>query len=613
MSSASAWFCSASPVLLAVDPAGANEILGLSVDGWITAFVLLGIVVGLVFELASPDFIVLSGLAVLLIGGIVEPHVAFSGFAKPAVLTIASLLVVAAAVRRCGVLTYLERLMQARSSRMAPALVRVMLPSSIFSAFLNNTPIVAALTPMVREWARKAGIPASKLLMPLSFATILGGMGTLVGTSTNLVVSDLLAQRESPPLAMFELLWIGAPAALVGCLYFAFVGHRLLPAGDGDGSASAERAYQFDLRLPAASPFVGQTIERAGLRHLRDAFLAHIVRHGEVFGPVGPNITLEAGDTLGFVGNPRVMDDLLAQGHLTRVVDPPAGGATPELPLFEAVLSPESSLVGTTLKDADFRERFQAAVVGIHRRGRRVESSIGLSVLEPGDLLLIEARPNFEKRWIHSGEFYLVAPIERERGHDPRRATVVTLVLLAMVSAVALGLLPMVSASLAAAVIVVLIGALSPSEARRAIDVSVLIVIAAAIGVGEAIRASGLDQVLAQGLFVAAKGLGPFGIVVAVYVATNLLTEFLTNSVAAVILFPIGMAAATAGGVEPKAMAIAIATAASASFATPIGYQTNLMVMSPGGYRVRDYLRAGLPLNLLIMVVALAIIWWRWL
>jgi len=582
---------------------------------WVTAGVMLLTLVALIREFAPPAQVLLAAMVILMVIGVVDPATALSGFSNSAMLTVGALFVVAGAVRKTGALSFLGRLMMPRSATMVPALARIMLPSSFLSSFLNNTPIVAFLTPMVQGWARQSSILPSKLLMPLSFATILGGTATLIGTSTNLLVSNLLAEESGRGLAMFELAWVGVPAAAVGFLYFATVGHRLLPEVDDqteEARPRGSRSYQFDLRVPDDSELVGRTIEQAGLRHLEDAFLAHLRRDREVLGPVRPSQRLDAGDILTFFGQSSRMDRLLQEGKLARVIelndDKDDNGEVPHLPLYEAVVSPESTLVGRSLKDSEFRQRFQGVVLGIHRRGQRVMGSIGRSPIEPGDLLLIEAGESFEDRWSASGEFYLVAPLERPTPREPLKARRVLAVLAAMIVCVTAGWLPMVSAAFGAAMLVVLLGALSPGDARRSLDLSVLVVIACALGLGSAIQQTGLAGFFAEALMRITHGLDLFWVLLVLYVCTNILTEVLTNSVAAVLVFPVGMAVAANLGLDPRVIAVVIAIAASASFATPIGYQTNLMVMAPGGYRYVDYVRVGLPLNVIMLVLTLTVV-----
>ncbi len=586
---------------------------------WVTAAVMLLTLAALMREILPPAQVLLGAIVVLMVAGVVEPEAALAGFANPAMLTIAALFVVAAAVRKTGALSFLGRLMRPRTSNMVTALSRLMLPASFLSSFLNNTPIVAFLTPMVQNWARQSSIPASKLLLPLSYATILGGMCTLIGTSTNLVVSSLLEDRTGIGFSMFEMAWIGIPATLVGFVYFATIGNRLLPSvrDQTEEAQPRTRAYQFDLRVPDDSPLHGQTIEEAGLRHLKDAFVAHIRQGNRLVGAVGPTQRLETGDVLTFFGQSSRVDRLLHDGTLARPIELNGGGSengdSPQLPLFEAVVSADSVLVGKSLKESNFRERFQAVVLGIHRDGHRLEGSIGGNPIQAGDLLLIEAGPAFAERWSTSGEFYLVAPVTRPTLPEPHKARRVLLILAVMVGSVTAGFLPMVTAAFGAAMAVVLVGAIAPADARRSVDVQILVVIAAAFGLGEAIQVTGLAAFFADAILGAATGLGVMWVLALLYVCTNLLTEVLTNTVAAVLIFPIALVLAESLAVDPRAVAVVVAVAASCSFVTPIGYQTNLMVMGPGGYRYVDYIRVGLPLTVLMMILTLAIVPRVWL
>jgi len=428
---------------------------------------------------------------------------------------------------------------------------------------------------------------------------------------------------------MFELAWIGVPAAICGFVYFLVIGQRLLPKRADHARAATEnlRSYQFELRIPEGSSLDRRTVEAAGLRQLEGAFLAHIIRDGQLFGPVAPNLVLQAGDLLAFSGSADALDGLLRDHELARVVDPVgeendgsrlngAEADSPHLPLFEAVVSANSVLHGRSLKEVDFRERFQAVVIGIHRSGRRLAGPLGRIPLETGDLLLLEAPAGFARDWVGSGEFYLVAPIERSEPVDSRRGPWIFGLFFVTVLCAAMGWLPLSVVAFGAAVAAVFLGRLSPREARRSLDLSVLFVIAGAFGISAAMSETKLDEFLAAQLNYLNEAVaplaGPIGTLAVLYIVTNLLTEILTNNVAAVMVFPIGLEVATRMNLEPRACAIVIAVAASASFATPIGYQTNLMVMGPGGYRFRDYLRVGLPLNVLVMLLTLCIVRALW-
>jgi di/tricarboxylate transporter len=552
-----------------------------------TVLVLAGCVVALARDVARPDLVLVGALAAVLVAGIVTPEQAFSGFSNSAIFAIAALFVVAEGLQRTGALSHLDSLLFSRSERPAAYLSRIMIPTSFLSAFLNNTPIVAMLVPRIQEWAERSGVSPSKVLMPLSFAAIVGGMVTLIGTSTNIVVSGLMEEAGIGPMGMFDLTWIGLPAALGVLLYFVLGGHRLLPEGlpAAEPVDSGLKECLFELRVPATSDLVGRTVGEAGLRSLGDAFLAHM--------RIGPNITtatpeqvIEEGVVLSFVGELGAIDRLIKAHALEKKVAS-LSSEDGTLPIFEAVVADGSSLVGRTLKQIGFRERFGGVVLAIQRRNERLEGPLGRLRIRAGDLLLIEASGGFDRRWNASrDEFYLVARRRAGRSSpNTRHAPMALVLLLAMVGLVAAGLTPIATAAFAAGIVMIVSGCVSFQQARQSIDVSVLVVIGAALGLGKAVDETGLAAFFAEGLLGLGEVLGPVALLVALYVSTNVLTELITHKAAAVLMFPVALGLAEATGYPPRAMAMIVAIAAAASFATPIGYQTNLMVLSAGGYK----------------------------
>ena len=588
-------------------------------------------------DAGRPDLVLLSGLAALLVTGVVPPPEAFAGFSNSAVLTVGALYVVAGGVQKTNALSKLDRALFPDTTRLGPVLARFMVPTSVLSGLLNNTPIVAMLTPRLQEWADAQGIPASKLMIPLSYAAITGGMMTLIGTSTNLIVAGLMEAEGYKPLSLFDVTWVGVPAALVVIAYFVLGGHRLLPDRGASAPAAERRLGQnmFEVTVTAPSPIVGQTVAEAGLRDLGDAYLTH-VRRGEEVLQGRPDRTLEQGDVLAFNGSLAARERLLGRQGLTRTLPHPDGahGAPARyetLPLYEAVIAESSNLVGTTLGEANFREQYQGVVLGIQRQDEPVTSPVGTTELQAGDLLIVEAPGGFEERWSSGSreEFYLVAPrdgrarqggapedeeeTDEEETDRAGRAPIALGLTGAMVLAAATGLVPIVTAAFIAALLMILAGCIRVAEAQRALNVQVLVVIAAALGVGTAIETTGLAAAAAQGVLSVAEPLGPVAVLVALYLLTNLLTEIITNNAAAVLMLPIAMAAASSLGAPPIAFGVLVAVAASASFLTPIGYQTNLMVMAPGGYRFSDYARVGWPVTLLVMGTSVGIISLVWL
>jgi len=604
----------------------------LGLNAWITVAVVVGLVGALMADWGRPDLVLLSGLSVLLVSGVVSPSEAFAGFSNSAVLTVGALYVVAGGVQHTDALSRLDRVLFPETTRLGPLLARFMVPTSVLSGLLNNTPIVAMLTPRLQEWADENDVPASKLMIPLSYAAITGGMMTLVGTSTNLIVAGLMEAEGYEPLHLFDVTWIGVPAALVVIAYFVLGGHRLLP-DRGTSAPAVERELgqnMFEVKVAAESPLVGQTVVEAGLRDLGDAYLTHVRRSDQVL-QARPELVLEQGDVLAFNGNLAARERLLERPGLQRPLphpdnhhDDPARYET--LPLYEAVIAESSDLVGTTLGEANFREQYQGVVLGIQRQDEPVTSPVGTTELQAGDLLIVEAPDDFEERWSSGSreEFYLVAPRdgqarraapedEEDDADRSARAPLALALTGGMVLAAATGLVPIVTAAFIAALVMILTGCITSPEAQRALNVQVLVVIAAALGIGKAIETTGLARAAAQSVLSATEGFGPVAVLAALYLLTNLLTEIITNNAAAVLMLPIAMAAASSLGAPPIAFGLIVAVAASASFLTPIGYQTNLMVMSPGGYRFSDYARVGWPVTLLVMTTSVTVISLLWL
>ena len=581
-------------------------------QAWYTLAVLLVMVGALVRNMARPDLIMMGVLGLLLLGGVLGPEAAFAGFSNPAVITIGSLFVVAAGVERTGALSVLDRFMRPRSGHVGLAVARMMVPTALFSGILNNTPIVAMLIPRVQSWARQTGIPASKLLIPLSTAAIVGGWLTLIGTSTNVVVHGLLLAEGLPGLRFFDLAWVGVPVVVLVSLYYAVVGHRLLPKGEGARLGAQARAYRFDLAVAPGAPFAGQSVEAAGLRTLGDAYLAHL-RRADAVVDVTPETALFPGDVLAFVGDVQTHDELLARPGLVRTAPEVHGRDRPDLPLVEAVLAAGSRLEGRSLQEVGFRERYGGVVLAIQRRDEPVRGGLGRIPLRAGDLLLVEGQFGTEGRLAqHPADFALVTPVDALR-LTTSRAPVALALLVGLVVCITTGVLPLSTAAFCAALGAVLTGCLRGGSVHRTLDGTVLLVIAASLGVGQAVQASGLAELTARAVEASAGVGGPVVLIMTLYVLTNVLTEAISNSAAAALMVPVATATAADLGLDPTALALVVAVAAGASFLTPIGYQTNLMVMAAGGYKYTDYTRTGLPVSLLVMAITVAVCALVWL
>ena len=568
----------------------------MGLDASLTIVVLLLTLVALARDLLPPPATMLGAVVLLLVFGVVTPGEAFSGFSNPAPITVAALYVLARAVEKTGALQPLVSAMLGKGGRPRGALLRLVLPTAAASAFLNNTPIVAMLVPQVSAWAERRGQSPSCYLMPLSFAAILGGVLTAIGTSTNLVISGLLEASGEAPLGMFEISKIGVPVAFVGIAALVLFAPLLIPERRPAHREIEEdfREFAVNMLVDADGPMDGRSVEDAGLRHLQGVFLVEIERGGDLIAPVTPTTVLHGGDRLIFVGKADLIVDLQAMRGLalgerahTRGLD------TARHTFFEAVVGEVSPLVGRTLKEISFRGRYQAAVVAIHRAGHRLKGKLGEVELRVGDTLMILADPGFRARYRDRNDFLLVSMLGGAPPVTTGRAWVVFAVAMGIVGGAGLGLLPILHLSLLGALALMAAGVLTPWEARRSVDMNVIVVIAAAFGLGAAMANSGLAAMLAGALVDSLGGFGSAGVLLGLVVATIVLLSVVTNNAAAVLMFPIATSAAATLGLEARPFAIAIAVAASASFLTPIAYQTNLMVYGPGGYRFSDYVRLG--------------------
>jgi di/tricarboxylate transporter len=582
-------------------------------EAWLTLAVVATIFFALIRDWGPPDALFLGGTIVLAGAGIISTQEAFAGFSNAGMLTVAFLFIVAAALRETGILDWLGQrvLGGAKSERgLLSRLAVIVLP---LSAFLNNTPIVAMFVPIVIGWSRRQRVAPSRLLIPLSYLTILGGTCTLIGTSTNLVVNGLVIDAGLPAMHLFEISAVGLPYALIGITYLLLVGPRLLPDRQEmlEQLGAARRDFLVEMLVANGCRLAGRSIEEAGLRHLPGLFLIEIDRNGQIIGPVGPEERLQHGDRLIFTG---VVSSIVELEKIPGLV--PAGDPSYEVApseqrrrrLCEAVISPASPLIGKTIREADFRATYGAAVVAVHRGGARLERKIGDIRLRPGDTLLLQTRPNFLKTYRNDRTFYLISDVPEWRPLRRDRFWIALVLFALLLTLMTTGWVPTVIAAGAVAFLLIAIGCISASEARRTVEWQVLVTIAAAFGIGTALEKSGAASAIVESTFGTFKELGPLFALAAIYLIVSILTEMITNNAAAVLLFPFCLETAEMYDASPRPFIMALVLAASASFMTPIGYQTNMMVYGPGGYRFGDFIRIGGPLNLLLGIVAMVII-----
>ncbi len=595
---------------------------------YLTIAVLIGILVLLILDLADSDVVFGAALIVLLFGGVITPAEALSGFSNKGMATVGLLFIVSQAVENTGVFqriadTFLSnrRGLNGKRRVLPFLMVKMMIPVSLLSAFLNNTPIVAIFTPVVKKWSTSQNLSASKFLIPLSYAAIFGGVCTLIGTSTNLVVHGLMIANGLQGFGFFELAKVGIPVAIVGYMFLVLGGQRLLPDRHDTFTKVGEspKEYFIEMTVPESSPLKGKTIEQARLRNLQGVYLTDIERGDLHLGPVTPDRRLEVGDRLFFAGRTDSVADVLGIAGLQPVdeatFEQDAGRIRRNL--VEVVVSARLPGLGKTIKDANFRSVYDAAVVALSRNGERVKERLGDVVLRPGDTLVLLTRPGFLERFRHSRDFYLIGSLDHITPEAKTRGlfalgTVVVMILLAALGdklhPIAGTSIDMFYAAAGAAMILVLGRTIGASQARDSIRWDVLLTIGAAFGVSKALVNSGAAHLVADKMVGLMLPFGALGAIAAVYLVTSIFTEIITNNAAAALMFPVAMAAAIRVGAPPLPFFVAVAMGASASFATPIGYQTNLIVQGAGGYRFRDFLKVGLPMNFFALLTGITAI-----
>lgn len=597
---------------------------GLGWKAWLSVTIMLVTLGILLTNAFSTAFSMLIGLTLMLVFDVVSPSRAAEGFANTGVLSVAVLFIVAEGIQRTSLLLPLFRVLLGKPKSVWMAQLRIMVPVAITSAFLNNTPVVAMLIPIVQSWSRRANIPVSKLLMPLSNAAVLGGTLTLLGTSTNLVVNGLAVKSKilgvdekgaGIGLALFGITPIGVVVLVCGLLYMLIFSHWLLPDCGQTGVGAMirnPREYTVALLVQARSAIVGETVQEAGLRNLSGLYLVEVTRaDGTVIPAVAPDTRMVAGDTLLFAG---VVETVRELYHIPGLI--PATGQSEKMKierhrrrLVELVVGATSALVGRTAKESRFRSRFSAAIIAVHRQGVHVKEKIADIRLRAGDALLVEAGAEFAQRFGKDANFALVSEVSHSQPprEDVAHMAMSGMIAVCMIAAAASGAVPLVTAASGAALGMIASGCLSVRRAGEAVDIAVVVTIAASFGIANGLEDSGAAERMADALVVGFEGVGDGGLLVGIYVGTAALSSVITNNAAVTLVFPVVRSmVAKNEGLSAEAALYTLMIGASSCFSTPIGYQTNLMVHGPGGYRFGDWVRFGAPMQAALGLAAVA-------
>lgn len=572
--------------------------------------VVVFLVVSLYKEFFNPSLTFFIAVVALLVTGIITPAELLKGLSNQQIIIIFVLVLVTAGIR----LVYGSELFSRWfNHKLKPKafLLRLVATASAISPFINNTPLVALMIPYVRDWAEKTGNPSSKFMMPLSFATIMAGMITVIGTSTNLVLNGLIQEYHLPLLGFDDFFFLGVLVTVLGGAYLYFIGYKLLPSNPNrmDHLRENVQEYIIETEVFGKSKLIGKTIKEAGLRNLKDVFLVEIIRHEKVISPVSPEDVLEEGDMLFFAGNTQSIYKIIEEDNGLRIPKQDNLEREGQFNFVEAVIPANSNLIGLRIKESDFRKKFNASIIAIHRNGKKVSGKVGEMHLAGGDFLLLLAGEGNENRngGAEKDLFYISSPkkITKTKSSRFKWVGVASLVLLVLGIA---EVLPLFQVCIGILTGLILLGILSFTEIRRELDLSLLMILVCSLAIGVALEKSGTAELIAQGLIATGKTMGSVGVLASLFIVTIFLTALISNTAAVSIVFPIAMSIAAQLQLSSTPFFVAIAFAASGDFMTPIGYQTNLMVYGPGGYTFKDFIRVGSPLTFLYVVICIAFI-----
>ncbi len=572
--------------------------------------VIILLVISLYKEWVNPALSFFGAVIILLLSGVLSPDEALKGLANQQVAIIFLLMLITAGVRSIFGGEFFLKLF---SDTLSPKrfMLRMMVSVSTLSAFLNNTPIVAFMIPYVKDWADRNNHPSSKFLIPLSFATITGGMVTVIGTSTNLILLGLINEYDQQSLQYSDFIYLGIIVTLFTWAYFYFFGFNLLPSNSAriDNVKSHIKEYIVETVVFNDSPLVGKSVADAGLRNLKDLFLVEIIRGDRVISPVAPNEILKANDYLFFSGNTQSIFNLINEDNGLKIPKEDRMESRGQFNFTEAVIPANSDLIGMRIKDSDFRKRYNASIVALHRNGKRVSGKVGEMTLSGGDFLLLLAGDN-PRSTIQERNLFLISKSLKVFKKRPWWVNTIGLLSFAALGLGITGMVPLFTACLLILLTLVVSKVLNLTEIRRQLDLNLLLVLVCSLAMGVALVKSGAADSIANFILTYIQGFGIIPIIAALFMVTTLLTALITNAAAVSIMFPIAMSLSHFTGVPSTPFFIAIAFAASGDFITPIGYQTNLMVYGPGGYSFKDFFKVGLPLTLLYMITCIAFIAW---
>lgn len=587
----------------------------LNYDSIVVLIVIAFIIISLYSDLIGPAFTFIIGVLVLGIMGVLTPNEILSGFANEQIMVIVLLLLIGQMIRNTGVLEGFLNWVFRSSTTYKSFLARVYISISIVSSMLNNTPLVAVVMPYINTWCKRNKVNPSKLLIPLSYAAIIGGSATLIGTSTNLILNGLIqAQTVIPdfrPLHLFDFAYVGVPMIVVGFFYVYFFSDKLLPNRQDvyKDFVQNTRSYLVQTRIRSNSALAGMTVQDASLRNLKGLFLAEIIRGADQIRPVSPYEILRPDDILVFAGETNTITELVNSNTGLELAEIGMFSRKSYIEAIEIVISYNSSMVGQTVKESMFRSKYDAAIIALHRNGERLSGKIGSVKLKPGDVLLIITGSDFNNLSNNTQDFYLISRVKDFRKPKTYEPYLIIGGLVLSILLAGLKLVPLFTSLAILVTLALLLKLMNPKDLVKSVDFNLAVILAMSLALGLAMIKSGVAEHIGGAFINLLLPLGSLTLLTGIFILAAILSAFITNAAVVAVLFPIVLSIAAKLGINPFPLVMVMTYGATASFMTPVGYQTNLMVYGPGSYTFADFLRIGFPLTIIYMVVAVLIMY----
>lgn len=581
---------------------------------WFVIFIVFAIFLLIYKEFLKASVSFLLAVMVFLITGILNSDEVLSGFSNQSIISILMLILITTGLRKNFQIEYLFDVIFKKAKSYRGFLLRMMSQVALLSTVINNAPVVALMTPYVVEWGKKNNIAPSRLLIPLSYATIMGGMITLIGTSTTLVLNGFLEDFDHPSLLFNDLFTIGLSVTVSGIIFIIVFGYKLLPDHKDILKSYNEnkREYMAETIIMPDSKLIGQSLIKAGLRNLKGVYLVEIIRRGRIISPVGPEEVLEENDALFFAGNTKDIVDLINSDQGIELPTTARSFDNDKAEIVEAVLNNFSSLINKTVKQSDFRNRYNAAIVAIHRNGKRLSGRIGDITLQAGDLLLLFTGSDFRDRVEIYRDLYVVSKLRDIVKPGKRKYYALGLILACSLFLLIFGKISLFPALMIIFGIMISFNLITTQDVKREMDLNMIAILVFSLAIGQAIIKTDAGNILATYIIGILEPYGLISVLAGLLILTNLLSAFIGNVGAISISFPLAYSLSQNLGIDGNPFFLTIAYAASAAFLTPISYQTNLIIYGPGGYKFKDFFKIGLPVNLIYLSVALAIIIYRY-